>query len=89
MFKILSVGGVDDGVGFSAWLRSVFLQYTVGTTGTEGSLCNYGDTVLELATRGSRPSGHTRIRYLGESICKYASGYFIDYYLLENILHRE
>ena len=56
MFKLLSVGGVDDGVGFSAWFRSVFLQYTVGTTGTEGCTSNSSAIVLELASCSRRPS---------------------------------
>ena len=47
MFKLLYVGGLDDGDGFSAWFRSVFLQYTVGSTGTKGRTSNFSSIVLE------------------------------------------
>ena len=68
VFKILWIGGVDDGDGFSAWFRSVFLQYTVGTTGTEGRTGNSSAIVLELASCSRRPSGQLRFRYLSESV---------------------
>jgi len=56
VFKLLSVGGVDDGDGFSAWFRSVFLQYSVGTASTEGRTSNSSAIVLELASCSRRPS---------------------------------
>ena len=68
MFKILSVGGVDDGHGFSAWFRSVFLQYTVGTTETGGLTSYFCAIVLKLSSSSGRPTGKLRFRHLGESV---------------------
>ena len=68
VFKILSVGGVDDGNGFSAWFRSVFLQYTVGTTGTEDRSSNLCSIVLEMASCRGRLTCKHRVGYLGENV---------------------
>ena len=47
-------------IEFSAWFRSVFLQYAVGATGTDGCTSYSGAIVLELASCGGRPTGKLR-----------------------------